>query len=120
MRWRANYRLIGTVNRAARSDGYFRSGPRSVTLGWLSVMGFLGIALFLLVFLMIGSGSRALITNVFAGAGDWIAKYAPLSYMILAVIVIVPVVAAIVVMKWPEPPEPENPLARFKHEDVVD
>ena len=72
------------------------------------------------MFLMIGSGSRKLMTGVFAGASDWITKYAPLSYAILAVIVVVPIVATIVVMKWPPPPEPEDPLARYKHEDVME
>jgi len=83
-------------------------------------MAILGILLFVLIFVMIGSGSRAMVAGIFGGAGDWIAKYAPFSYIILVVIVLVPIAAAIVVWKWPEPPEPENPLARFKPEDVVD
>ena len=84
------------------------------------IWGYLGIALFLLIFLMIGSASRNVMTTVLASAGDWIEKYAPLSYAILALIVVVPIVAAIVVMKWPQPPEPEDPLARYKQEDVME
>jgi hypothetical protein len=83
-------------------------------------MSILGILLFVLIFVMIGSGSRAMVVKILGGADEWIVKYAPLSYLILVVIVVVPVAAAIVVWKWPVPPEPENPLARFKHEDVME
>ncbi|PWU00720.1 MAG: hypothetical protein C5B51_24700 [Terriglobia bacterium] len=114
-------RKLTEVNSQQSSDDDFPALAHSATLrAGLMFFGILGIVLFVLIFVMIGSSSRELMTNVFAGAGDTIAKYAPLSYIILLVIVIVPIVAAIVVMKWPEPPEPENPLARFKHEDVME
>ena len=49
------------------------------------------------------------------------AKYAPFSYLILAIVILVPTIAALVLIKWPQPPEPENPLARYKGaEDVIE
>lgn len=83
-------------------------------------MTLVGIGLFVVIFAMLMPASRKLLDTSFTGAGDWIVKYAPFSYMVLAVILIVPLVAAIVVMKAPGPPEPENPLARYKAEDVLD
>jgi hypothetical protein len=29
-------------------------------------------------------------------------------------VVLIPAIAALVLIKWPEPPEPEDPLARYK------
>jgi hypothetical protein len=108
------------VSNPACSHAYFRVCAPVGYDAAVTMWGWIGIGLFLLMFLMIGSGSRKLMTGVFAGASDWITKYAPLSYAILAVIVVVPIVATIVVMKWPPPPEPEDPLARYKHEDVME
>lgn len=84
------------------------------------VMGFLGAALFLLVFLMITPAFRELMAKVFGGAGDWIHHYAPLSYIILAVATIVPIIAVIVVVNWPTPPPPEDFRSQFRAEDVIE
>jgi len=84
-------------------------------------MTLLGIGLFVLIFLMLMPSSRSLLEHSFGGAGEWLGKYAPFSYLLLAILVIVPIVAAIVVMKAPGPPEPEDPLARYKGgEDVLE
>jgi hypothetical protein len=83
-------------------------------------MAILGILLFVLMFVMIGSGSRTMVENILTGAADWIARYAPVSYFILVGILVLPIVAAVILWKWPQPPEPENPLARFKHQDVTE
>ena len=84
-------------------------------------MAILGTLLFALFFLLLAPASRAMLGCILAGAGDWIDKWAPYSYVLLAVVVIVPIIAAVVVIKWPAPPEPENPLARYKAaEDVLE
>jgi len=83
-------------------------------------MTLLGIGLFVVIFAMLAPASRTMLTNSVAGAGDWIVKYAPLSYLVLAMVLIVPIVATAVVMSKPNPPEPENPLARYKAEDVME
>ena len=77
-------------------------------------MAILGTIVFGLFFLFLSSAARKMIFGVFTGAGDWIDKWAPYSYIGLALVVLVPAIAAIVLIKWPEPPEPENPLARYK------
>ena len=84
-------------------------------------MAYLGTILFALFFLMLSSKTREFIGGAFGSAGDFMAKYAPLSYLILAIVILVPTIAALVLIKWPQPPEPENPLARYKGaEDVLE
>ncbi|HLK49381.1 MAG TPA: hypothetical protein VKT49_14670 [Bryobacteraceae bacterium] len=48
-------------------------------------------------------------------------KWAPYSYIVLASVVLIPTLAALVLIKWPQPPEPENPMARYKAaQDVLE
>ena len=82
-------------------------------------MQYLGLGLFIAVFAMLMPSSRAMLGNALTGAIEFIVNYAPFSYIVLAVILIVPVVAAIMVMNVEPPPEPENPLARYKNADDV-
>ncbi len=84
------------------------------------MMSLLGIGLFVLIFIMLMPASRGMLEHSLTGTGEWLAKYAPLSYLVLVIVLIVPVVAAIVIMNKPAPPEPENPLARYKAEDVLE
>lgn len=84
-------------------------------------MAILGTVLFALFFVLLAPKTRTMLGGVVTGAGDWIVKWAPLSYLLLMVVIIVPAVAALVLIKWPQPPEPENPLARYKAaEDVIE
>ena len=83
-------------------------------------MAILGTLLFTLFFVLLAPKSRAMLGTVFTGAGDWVVKWAPYSYVLLLVVVFAPILASLVVIKWPEPPEPENPLARYKAEDVLE
>jgi hypothetical protein len=77
-------------------------------------------AAFLIFFLMITPKSRALLTGWMGDAGNWITAWAPLSYIVVALVIAAPIAAILLMVKWPKPVEPENPLARYKHEDVVD
>ena len=87
----------------------------------LRTMAMLGLGLFVVMFLMITPKSRGMLSGAVSGAGDWIVKYAPLSYLVVAVLVLVPLIGAIVVMRWPEPPKPEDPLAKYRGgEDVLE
>jgi hypothetical protein len=84
-------------------------------------MAYLGTILFALFFLFLSSKSRAFIGGAFATAGDYMGKYAPYSYIILGILVLVPAIAALVLIKWPQAPEPENPMARYKTaQDVME
>jgi len=73
----------------------------------------------MVIFAMLMPASRNMVGHALSGAGEWIGKYAPFSYVVLVIILIVPIVATILVMNVKPPPEPENPLARFKNADDV-
>ena len=84
-------------------------------------MAYLGTILFGLIFLMLSSKTREFIGGAFGSAGDFMSKYAPLSYLILAVFILIPALAALVLIKWPQPPEPENPMTVYKAaQDVIE
>lgn len=84
-------------------------------------MAYLGTVLFALFFLLLSSKSREFLGGAFAGAGEFMAKWAPYSYVVLAIVVLVPSIVATALIKWPQPPEPENPMARYKAaEDVIE
>ena len=84
-------------------------------------MAILGTILFALFFLLIAPKSREFLGGMVGGAGDWIVKWAPYSYLLLVLLVLVPLIAAVVVLKWPQPPQPEDPLAKYKAaQDVID
>ena len=84
-------------------------------------MAILGTVLFTLFFVLLAPKTRNMLAAVVTGAADWVVKWAPYSYFLLLIIVIVPALAALVIIKWPQPPEPENPLARYKAaQDVIE
>lgn len=90
-------------------------------LTFFTHMAFLGTILFALFFVLLTPKTRNLLVAVMVGAGDWIVKWAPYSYFLLMIVVIVPAVAALMIIKWPQAPEPENPLARYKDAaDVIE
>lgn len=77
-------------------------------------------AAFLIFFLLIAPKTRTLLTGWMGDGADWLTKWAPFSYLIVALLLVAPIAALILMVKWPKPVEPENPLARYKHEDVLD
>ena len=75
---------------------------------------------FLIFFLLIAPKTRALILGWMNDAGAWVTNWAPFSYLIIVLAIAAPLAAAMLMIKWPKVPEPENPLARYKHEDVLE
>ncbi len=73
----------------------------------------------LVLFLMITPASRAFIFDHLAGAGEWVAAWAPLSYVILGAVLLAPLVCAYVIKSGPKLQAPEDPLARYKNADDV-
>lgn len=71
-------------------------------------------------FLLISPKSRALLGVWMGDAGNWVVAWAPLSYLVIALAIVAPLAAALLMVKWPKVQEPENPLARYKYDDVVE
>jgi hypothetical protein len=77
-------------------------------------------ALFVIFFLMIAPKSRALIELWTADAGKWFVAWAPFSFIILALAIAAPIAALMLMVKWPKVQEPENPLAKYKNDEVLE
>ena len=70
----------------------------------------------LIMFLLIAPKSRTILAGWMGDAGTWMAAWSPLSYLIVLLVVAAPIAAAVLMLKWPKAPDPENPMARFKDE----
>ena len=75
---------------------------------------------FLVFFLLIAPKTRTILTGWMSDAGQWTVNWAPISYLIIALVAAAPIAAAVLMVKWPKPEEPENPLSRYKNEDVLE
>ena len=80
----------------------------------------LGAVLFLILFLLIAPQTRAMITGMLGQSGDWITNWAPFSYVILMLIAVSGIFSMYLMTRWPKIPEPENPLAKYKKDDLAD
>lgn len=76
-------------------------------------------AAFAVFFILLNPKAKAILGTWMGDAGTWMVAWAPFSYLIIALAIMAPVVAALLMLKWPKVPEPENPLARYKYDDVV-
>ena len=79
-----------------------------------------GASLFLVFFLLIAPKTRAIISGMLGQSGDWISHYAPFSYVVLMVVAAAGLFSLTLMVRWPKVPEPENPLAKFKRDDLAD
>ena len=79
-----------------------------------------GALLFLVFFLLIAPKTRAAIGHMFGESGDWISHYAPFSYIVLSTLFVAGVISMLLMVRWPKIPEPDNPLAKYKRDDLAD
>jgi hypothetical protein len=69
---------------------------------------------------MIAPASRAFIVASLSGVADWMVSWAPFSFLLLAILLVAPIAAIYLIKTWPVHVEPENPMAKYRREDVVD
>jgi len=81
-------------------------------------MTFAAIA-FLLMFVFIAPQTRTFVFGLVAGAGEWITKWAPISYIILAILVLAPLAGFLVMQTGPVRVEEGNPMAKYR-KDTLD
>ena len=78
----------------------------------------LGLVLFVLVFIMISPASRNFIGGHVSSAMEQIDLWAPFSYVLLAAVGIAPIAAMIVIKTWPKRVEPEDPMAKYRKQEL--
>ncbi len=79
-----------------------------------------GALLFLVFFLLIAPTTRKAITGMMGQSGDWVSNWAPFSYVILIGLAVAGFISLLLMVRWPKIPEPENPLAKYKRDDLAD
>jgi hypothetical protein len=75
-----------------------------------------GAIVFAVAMLMIGPTTRALLSGRLGAFGDWLGAWAPFSYLIVALVLAAPIYAIQMMLSWPKPAEPENPMAKYLRE----
>lgn len=80
----------------------------------------MGAVLFLVMFLLIAPQTRKVLVNMLGQSGGWVSSYAPFSYIILLFLLVAAFFSLHLMMHWPKTPEPDNPMAKYKHDDLAD
>ena len=83
-------------------------------------MMFLGAFLFILFFVLIAPQSQAFLLGLATGASTWISDWAPISYILLLILLVAPVIGIHMIRSWPERVDPENPMAKYRREMPLD
>jgi predicted membrane protein len=74
----------------------------------------LGLCLFVLVFILLAPASRAMLAASANGFAAWLISWAPFSFILLAIMIAMPIVAVYLIKTWPVHVEPENPMAKYR------
>ena len=83
-------------------------------------MMFLGAFLFILFFVLIAPQSQAFLLGLATGASTWITDWAPVSYFLLLILLVAPIIGIHIIRSWPERVDPENPMAKYRREMPLD
>jgi len=49
----------------------------------------------------------------------WLHAWAPVSYLLIALVLAAPIASLKIMHSWPKHVEPEDPMARYRHADDV-
>jgi len=77
-----------------------------------------GPLLFLIFFAFMSATVREKTANVIGTITHWINLYQPMSYLVVIVVILAPLLSFFLVAYWPRTQEPENPLLRYKNEHL--
>jgi hypothetical protein len=82
-------------------------------------MAYLGCILFALMFFVMVGQSNGSMSQRMDQTFAWIHAWAPLSYLLILIVLIAPVVSMKLIHSWPKHVEPEDPMAKYRHSDDV-
>jgi hypothetical protein len=75
-----------------------------------------GAIVFAVMFLLIGPTTRSMLAGRLGSFGVWVNDWAPLSYIILAVVLAAPIAGLQLMLTWPKHVEPENEMKKYLRE----
>jgi len=81
---------------------------------------YIGLILFMLIFVLMAPQTRAFLVGAATAAGAWISGWAPFSYILVLILVVSPFVAIHLVRSWPVRVDEENPMAKYRREMPLD
>jgi hypothetical protein len=76
--------------------------------------------MFVLVFVVIAPQSRIFLAGLAAGAGSWIAAWAPISYILLLILLAASVAGIYLLRTWPVRVDEGNPMAKYRKDLPLD
>ena len=79
---------------------------------------FLGSILFGLIFILISPSSRAFLQAAWSGGSAWLTSWAPMSFILVAILLAAPIAAIVLIRTWPVHVEPENPMAKYRRDPM--
>jgi len=79
-------------------------------------LAYIGCALFGLMFVVMTAVGNGSLPARVAHTAAWIHGWAPLSYVLILILLVSPVISMQIVMKWPKYVEPEDPMAKYRRE----
>jgi hypothetical protein len=77
-----------------------------------------GAIVFALAMFLIMPTTKNLLSGRLGAFGEWLGAWAPLSYLIVALILAAPVAAIRMMATIPKQVEPENPMAKYLRESA--
>ncbi|MDE3164966.1 MAG: hypothetical protein KGN36_04095 [Acidobacteriota bacterium] len=83
-------------------------------------MMFAGLGIFVLIFLVLTPGPRATMAASLQAVAGWLISWAPFSFILLALLLVMAVVSIYLMKTWPVREEPENPMAKYRREVIDD
>jgi len=79
-------------------------------------MAYIGCVLFALIFLLMSAVETGSLQERMAHTLDWIHRWAPYSYVVIAIVVLAPMLMVRVMHSWPARKEPEDPMAKYRRQ----
>jgi hypothetical protein len=69
---------------------------------------------------MLTPATRNFVLGSGAAAAAWMVAWAPLSYVIVLILIAAPIVSIALIRTWPVHVEPENPMAKYRRDPLED
>jgi Na+/phosphate symporter len=76
------------------------------------------VSLFALMFILMSPPSQAFLLHSLSVLMEWMAAWAPISYVLVVILMAAPLTAVFLIRTWPEHVEPESPMAKYRRDPL--